>query len=603
MFRKLIVFSSGISGGEADNMARFAEITGIEQVKRLKISCSSWPQMKELMCGERVCIIAIASELFKIIHFNNDLEWFKTFLLEKDTYFFLYGFSGSPEESEILQELTGGSVTALLPLKEGVRVYGVDLDCPLTKQRFRGKNFSIREKSKSMCFLFCGESKGVNVLMTADGLPFYLWLMIGKSRLFLAGFSQVENIDYPVRRETPLFSFVPSLVPAIMFLREAFREECWHNPFPKACFIIDDPSLKMDYGFLNYQNLLKILKQKEMTASIAFIPWNWRKTRKEVAGLFLANPERYSLAIHGCDHTWAEFGGSNGNALLKKSNEAILRMEKHREVAKIPFDRIMVFPQGIFSARAMEALESAGYCAAVNSTPYPVEASEEPLALSDLLDGAILKYSNFPLFVRRYPQDSALTAFEIFLGKPALLVEHHGYFRQGYAGMSQVADELSDSQSKLKWANLEAICCEACLMRRSQKGEIHIRFYTNRFRVQNNSNRPGKYLLFRRNSLKNPAIAVKVNGRSSEFDIGTDLISIPLMLQPGETGEIRVENRKSSAGLRTGQASSHGGFKILLRRTLSEFRDNYVDTNSFLAKGFSLARRLRKNRQSTIRPA
>src|SRR6185436_17611319 len=113
----------------------------------------------------------------------------------------------------------------------------------------------------------------------------------------------------------------------------------------------------------------------------------------------------------------------------------------HRALFGVPFDEVMVFPQGIFSTAAMAALRASGYLAAVNSTPEPID-TEGTLQLRDVIDVAVTRFSGFPLFTRRYPSQLAELAFDLFLGKPAFIVEHAGYFRDGYESLIEMLDGL-----------------------------------------------------------------------------------------------------------------------------------------------------------------
>src|SRR5690242_8428366 len=116
------------------------------------------------------------------------------------------------------------------------------------------------------------------------------------------------------------------------------------------------------------------MEKRKFSTSIAFIPWNFKRSDRSVAELFAANPGSLSLCVHGCDHTRGEFGGNDCDTLESKSRQALARMRMHRTRSGLGFDEVMVFPQGIFSTAAMKALKRSGFLAAVNSTAYPVDA-------------------------------------------------------------------------------------------------------------------------------------------------------------------------------------------------------------------------------------
>lgn len=194
-----------------------------------------------------------------------------------------------------------------------------------------------------------------------------------------------------------------------------------------ATIIIDDLLLTEKYGFLNFRKLLALMDQHDFHTTVAFIPWNYNRTNKKIAQLFLDRPDRLSLCVHGCDHTRGEFGSTDMNYLDNKIKVATARMLEHQRITGLPFDRVMVFPQGVFTNEVLEALKNNGYIAAVNTEPAMNKVT-----------------SDFPFFLR-YPLD------EVCGHKPAFVVMHHQDFQgDGY-------DRLVECVRKLKgatWASL-----------------------------------------------------------------------------------------------------------------------------------------------------
>jgi hypothetical protein len=346
---------------------------------------------------------------------------------------------------------------------------------------------------------------------------------------------------------------------------------------PRACFIIDDPLLRKLYGFLDYQKILKIMEEKRFCTSIAFIPWNYNRTNKDVALLFQEHGDKFSLSVHGCDHTRAEFGSTNKELLQQKANEALKRMMLHQNLSGLPFERVMVFPQGIFSTVALEALKSSGYMAAVNSTLYPINAEDKILSLREILDVAVTKFSNLPIFIRRYPNNLAESAFDLFLGKPVLLVEHHKYFKDGYRALTEVVDEVNSFDSRLEWSSLEKICSQASLKRRSENGEIHVRFFTDQFNLRNDSACLQNYILFRRNMDADHLIKVTINGRLADYLRETEWLKIPISLDPGQNARVSIQCEKSNRVAIPLKQNRIEKTRVSTRRRLCEFRDNYID--------------------------
>src|SRR6185436_12097790 len=123
------------------------------------------------------------------------------------------------------------------------------------------------------------------------------------------------------------------------------------------------------------------------------------------------------LCVHGCDHTDAEFATQDAASLHGKAKLALERMRKHQRFSGVRFDEVMVFPQGRFSVEAVKALKAAGYLASVNGDVVPAGAPEpDRMTLRDLLDVAVTRFADFPLFGRRYPRDLTDLALDLFLG-------------------------------------------------------------------------------------------------------------------------------------------------------------------------------------------
>jgi hypothetical protein len=113
---------------------------------------------------------------------------------------------------------------------------------------------------------------------------------------------------------------------------------------------------------------------------------------------------------------------------------ATARMIEHQKRTGIPFDRIMVFPQGKFSNEALEALKMNSYLAAVNTEAMPVNAHI---------------FSNFPFFLRYKPED-----VKDCVSDPTFIVLHHDYFKDGYQRLTDFVDELNARRKKVKWCSV-----------------------------------------------------------------------------------------------------------------------------------------------------
>jgi hypothetical protein len=218
-----------------------------------------------------------------------------------------------------------------------------------------------------------------------------------------------------------------------------------------ACLIIDDPLLQPTYGCLDYRKLLEEMKIHNFFTEIAFIPWNYRRSDDKTAKLFLDNSDYYAICVHGCNHTNNEFGGVNYQELHALSSTAFWRMERHKQMTKLPYDPVIVFPQGLFSTVAMKALKDQGYFAAFNSTIRATDGDAPPAIEYQRPSTTI--YHGFPLFLRRYTADKSHIIQDVASGRPIILVEHHGAFRNGYKAITDQIDWIN-GLGNIKWTSL-----------------------------------------------------------------------------------------------------------------------------------------------------
>jgi poly-beta-1,6-N-acetyl-D-glucosamine synthase len=504
---------------------------------------------------------------------------------------FIYGFQPTERHGKLLQSLSSAGLTRVEPWPNTHAEIEVAGDYRSWCGQFAGLTFEVRPRSSENGFV---EDIGLHphaTLIRADGKSFLTRITFGESEMLLSACGELADLDSPVQTDVPWLSHFPRLVPLLMFLRGALGELTWHCDQPLACFIIDDPLLRDKYGFLDYEQLIESMQRSRFSTSIAFIPRNYKRSSGKVADLFLSNDTKASLCVHGCDHTRGEFATTEPASLREKAQLALERMQAHCQLSGIGFDDVMVFPQGLFSIEAMEALSDSGYLASVNTHLHP-SSSSSTVALRDLMEVAVTRFADFPLFGRRYPRERADFAFDLFLGKPALVVEHHGYFRQDTAAIEAFAADLNSLDERLEWTSLATICSRACLTRTTKNGDVCMRFYTNRFQLKNNSTETRKFTLIRQWASKRLPPTVTVNGREGCSEREEGQLRILLSLDAGKTADINVLCSKANFGSTLSEETVVRHAWVSARRLLSEFRDNHVDTSRTLSATVSVIRNI-----------
>ena len=536
------------------------------------------------------CFMASADTLVRVLRSEDKGASGLASLAGRARLFLVYGFRPELGHGELLQQITGGAVTGLEPAKAGAK-YEVPGGTREWTGQFAGLEFGSVDPAIDAVFV-SGASDLTGILVRAGGQPLVVLVQWRGCQWLLAGAQAVADLDSVVRPGDSVLGLFSSLVPVMMFLRRALGDHLWHTPQPRACFVLDDPPLWPRYGFFRYDALLRTMKQSGFSTSIAFIPWNYRRSQRGVADSFVRNADHYSLCVHGCDHTAGEFGGTDLEMLRQRCQTALDRMERHRHLSGVGFDAVMVFPQGLFSSTAMRALRSTGFLAAVNSTPFAVDDPAAGLPLSELLDVAVLRYDNLPLFLRRYPRSVADVAFDLFVGKPALIVEHHGYFRNGCGPLCEFVERLNAVEERLQWTSLGAICSRVCQQRRRPGGGSQVRFYTDRFEFRHVGAEAEHYELSRSFSPEEPLVGVRINGQPADYQRDHHGLRLELTLAPGQTVQVRVERESPPRVPVSFDRDAIANGRVMLRRMLCEFRDNYVERSVLLTRAMGKARRL-----------
>src|SRR5213082_3584745 len=409
---------------------------------------------------------------------------------------------------------------------------------------------------ESLTPLIAGEDRAAFLKLNCNGLSVF----VSSERLIDID-AELTTFNFDIR------DHFFSAVPFVSYIRWAFPLSSWHAPETSACLVIDDPLLKPTHGFVDFQEILSLMKRHKFSTNIAFIPWNWRRSAPEVVRLFRENADNYSLSVHGCDHTRAEFGSSNQRRLYWKTQQALERMNRHESITGIRHDRVMVFPQGIFSEAAMSALKRTDLIAAVNNDIISADPYPRAITVSDVWDIAVMGYT-FPLFTRRYPWEGIENfAFDALLGKPVIIIIHHDYCSDHCARLVSFIERLNALKYRLEWRSLREVVRRSYRQRELSSDEMEIEMYAAELRVENRSKQPKRFLI-RRRECEPSAIREICDGS------GPIVWNFEIELSPGQSKLIGVRFHELAGNGDNGDNLPHR-FKAMLRRYLCEARDNY----------------------------
>ena len=416
----------------------------------------------------------------------------------------------------------------------------------------------------SLTPLIAGEDKAAFLKLTWNGLPVF----VSSERLIDID-AELTTFNFDIR------DHFFSAVPLVSYIKWAFPCSSWHAPEASASLIIDDPLLKPTHGFVDFQELLSLMKRHNFSTNVAFIPWNWRRSAPEVVRLFRENPEHFSLSVHGCDHTRAEFGSSSQQRLYWKAQQALERMNRHESITGISHDRVMVFPQGIFSEAAMSALKRTDLIASINNDIISADRHPRAIRISDVWDIAVMGYT-FPLFTRRYPWEGIENfAFDALLGKPAIAVIHHDYCSDHCARLLKFIEQLNALPSAPTWRNLGELVRRSYRQREVSPRAMEVEMYGTELRIENLSGQSKRFLIRRRESEPSAIQRIGADGQEITWRQTNGRVDFEIELNPGENQVIKIKFHDLTGKERNGDSLPYR-FKTMLRRYLCEMRDNYV---------------------------
>jgi hypothetical protein len=245
-------------------------------------------------------------------------------------------------------------------------------------------------------------------------------------------------------------------------------------------------------------------------------------------------------------------------------------------------DRVMAFPQGRFSTDAMSVLNSRNFLASVNSVQHPY-GNPIRLTIRELAQPAVLRYGGFPLFIRNpiSKTQNCDIAFNLFFGRPVLIGEHHDLFKHPEC-LVEIADRINSLAPEVHWTNLATVVSGSILSRVDPDGTHHVRAYSGSVRITNDSTCTRRYSVEWGGCNHVPPVEqVLMDGvPCSGYEIGDSEFRLSMELGPGGSGEFSLVHRNVFACTRA--LGLRWKARSMLRRRLSEFRDNYLSKNRFL---------------------
>jgi hypothetical protein len=574
---RLVVLSSEASLLSDRALAKFAGFLGVTaQLAPVHAELAEPPpEVLTVPASERCLALNLAT--FRIL---KSQTWFPE-LLHQAKAILVYGFGVAGAECDELKSLTRGALASVIAVEAKTVVYHIHADKKHKTFPISGMSYTVESPVVPLAFGSPSTRNGIDTRISVNDQPCFVSVPSGQGTLFLLSSPTLVDIDVPLPPNCLPRQWYAELLGLSIFLRSVFGRWCWTAAVRAATIVIDDPYLRKRYGFLRYEPLAHELQQTGCSLTVGFIPYNYRRSDRRITNMLRGQRDRFSIAVHGCDHTSDEFASQDEMWLNQKARWALERMDMHTKLTQMPYDHVMVFPQGRFSTKAIRALKECRYLAAVNTTLWPVDSAESPLTLRDVLDVAVTKYDSFAIFGRRYPDDVFDFAIDAFFQKPLLIGEHHAFFKRGFEPLRRITRELATLDSPPVWMPLNRTLTSTFVVKQVGPGHYAARFFTPLLRLRNTNDEPCLYSLMKPEA---PELveAVTVGGERVPFEWQSGFLKCDVRLGPGDEREVKVLYRTAEKRIYHYRPSWNFRSRVFARRMLSDVRDNYLSKNDRL---------------------
>ncbi len=479
-------------------------------------------------------------------------------------HFLIAGVNEGTDPSALAM-LTGQAVVGVSIPVDYQRDWIVSAKFPELTQVFTGQKITAASTQPQQdCALQMGGYYSADPIITStdmNGKEYTIlgWIKNEKTSLFVDAAEGSYSLD--VFQLEQLFyspTYFSQFVPFMLVIRYAMGDEAWHADQQYANLTIDEGILTEPFGNLNYSQLLLEMEAHNFHTSIALPPINYTNSRQEVIDLFLQFPDRYSLVQYGNNNDGYEFyrytTPSNDPLPARPFNEqdasirqGLTRMQEHQKMTGIPFDQVMIFPDGISPELTFLQLKRYNYLAAINSEEVPLD-SVRPSQWDFGLVPANMDFANFPSLIRRAPgtykpftPDLHPFIMDLFLGKPALFSAYqYELFDQGINTFDPVADQMNQLSGGIEWKNLGYILTHLYLEKTNDDQSIDVKMFTSDLILTNTSGTDQTYHISKAETWNVSISKVLVNDESFNYRVEDGQIKLDARVPANSTIEIEI---------------------------------------------------------------
>jgi len=595
-------------GTPAVNFARFSEYLGL-QCRQIDLTATKFEdKLLRDDVGNYYKGIAVSSQILESEFLKKEsIEIIENAISNEGVNLLIYDINtnNAALDYQIIRRLTDNRVTGISYPGDSIRNFEVSDCLPQITREFSGihvNNHEIRAGSFIKLYSMGGDSLQILVNALNDSLrkyPIFVRYKKNKSNIFIWSCEQDEHLKRKSIEELYSPQYFSQVIPVMMFLRYVGGNECWHREIDQANLTIDDPVLTNPYGWIDFTALLTEMNNHNFHTTIAFVPWNYDHSQSVVVDLFIKNPHRYSLVMHGNNHDHYEFDEKSSLEEQEKDIiEGLNKMNKHEELTGIPYGKVMVFPHSIGLVKTLQFLKKYNFNMTVNLRDIPLDVDSAKNYYSRI-EPAYMEYANFASVQRRSVQgvkawhynsaniseDHLPYVYDLFIDKPLLLFTHHDYFYSGITRFNTISDQINNLAGAIEWCSLGDIAQYLYLKKDNDDGCFDIRMYSNEIELSNNSDSSVIYHVKKKETLNVPISKIQVNGEEAEYTMKEGILHINTSIGGKSTIELKINYTDQIPQLTTFLSCAFtdlkkSGLRVYLLRFLSSsIRDNFLLLN------------------------
>ena len=580
----IVLIDSSLPSAEQQTIRRLADFYGLKfDLVEVGSPEANFRAFARVKATDTLAVLASQEALAELDHKHVQMALQRT--RGRSIPLLVFGVAADQDQSG-LQFWSGGAVQECVPLADGFRPKALEVAQVAPPITGPLAGVELPAAASPACAMQPGPAPSAQTVLSVrgpDGTKAALLVRVQTNsgeRFFV---SQMKYLDRSwIGDPGALPEAFSAMAPFILFLSYAAGEYAWHSDGHYANLTIDDAWLTQPYGHLDYPALLAEMEKHNFHTTIAFIPWNFDRSESGTVALFRAHPERFSICIHGNDHEHREFGDYALNSLpeqIANIKQGVARMERFQALTGIPYDRFMVFPQGVAPEATFTALKTYEFLGTANyqnvplGTPFPTD-SAFLLRPYTVAYGNLLSYSRYNA---SGPVPQVEIAVQSFLGNPVLLYGHESVFDSGITAFNNDADFVNKLQPGTSWVSLGGIARHSYLLRRRKDGGFDVRMLSNEMDLKNPTDADAIFYIQRATDAA-VDFSLTIDGARAAFEHSGKLLTLRIVIPGGQVRKIRVTYQNDFDLLREdiGKRKLHA---YVLRR-ISDFRDLYLSRSS-----------------------